>query len=519
VFEHNSHLQRFRDQDPAGQAQLWLDAGRIAARRGDTQGARQFFRSAAQADPGCVEAWLRLAWLTPEPRERRSLLRGVLALDPANVRARTELDRLERQPSPQPAESPVLIVPPPGRGGQPVRRQAGGAARRRWALAVLLAAAGLLAALLIWGPVETSVAWLLPTPTPTAQPAPTQTPREIVAQFVPQLKRAIAEASWKRALEIVEIMSSVDATGESVRGWAVDTRLQYGQALLQAGDLPGASTQFEQALALAPDDARARAWAADTHARLGQELVQAGDVAGAKAQFEQALAVAPDNAMAQLWQQIIGSYQTGQQALAAGNWDGAIAAFALVRDKMPGTLDAETLLAQAYRKRGMARHEAGQLAWARADLEAALALRPGDSEARTHLDQVMAALRPAKRIDIDLSAQRFYAYEGDKLVYSFLTSTGLPGQDTAPGHFKVLDKIPMAYSSIWNLQMPYWLGIYYVGSTENGIHALPIRPDGSVMWGGLLGTRQSYGCVILSTEAAKQIYDWAEVGTAVDIHY
>jgi lipoprotein-anchoring transpeptidase ErfK/SrfK len=83
----------------------------------------------------------------------------------------------------------------------------------------------------------------------------------------------------------------------------------------------------------------------------------------------------------------------------------------------------------------------------------------------------------------------------------------------------VLDKIPLAYSSIWQLEMPYWLGIYYVGGIENGIHALPIRPDGTVMWGGLLGTRQSYGCVILDTEVARQIYEWAEIGTPVEIRF
>jgi len=77
----------------------------------------------------------------------------------------------------------------------------------------------------------------------------------------------------------------------------------------------------------------------------------------------------------------------------------------------------------------------------------------------------------------------------------------------------------MAWSSIWRLKMPYWLGIYNVGTVENGIHALPIRPDGSVMWGGLLGQRASYGCVILSTGAAKTLYNWAEIGTPVWIHY
>jgi lipoprotein-anchoring transpeptidase ErfK/SrfK len=66
--------------------------------------------------------------------------------------------------------------------------------------------------------------------------------------------------------------------------------------------------------------------------------------------------------------------------------------------------------------------------------------------------------------------------------------------------------------------MPYWLGIYWVQGIENGIHALPIRPNGTVMWGGLLGQRASYGCVILSKSAAKTLYNWADLGTPVHIH-
>jgi lipoprotein-anchoring transpeptidase ErfK/SrfK len=37
------------------------------------------------------------------------------------------------------------------------------------------------------------------------------------------------------------------------------------------------------------------------------------------------------------------------------------------------------------------------------------------------------------------------------------------------------------------------------------------------MWGGLLGQRASYGCIILSKSAARKLYNWAEIGTAVEI--
>jgi tetratricopeptide (TPR) repeat protein len=257
----------------------------------------------------------------------------------------------------------------------------------------------------------------------------------------------------------------------------------------------------------------------------GREALVAGDWPAAVQALTQAYDLMPN--YSDLPVRVVEAYRLqGQAAMAAKDWTAAIKALTEARARSQATLGQSPedtgltdLLATAYRERGVTAQEQGDLQAARTDLEAALALRPGDEEAKSHYDAVMYILFPPKRIEINISTQRFYAWLGDELVYSFPTSTGLRGRDTAAGHFKVLDKIPMAYSSIWRLKMPYWLGIYYVGSIENGIHALPIRPDGSVMWGGLLGQKASYGCVILSTEAARIIYEWAEIGTPVHIHY
>lgn len=122
-----------------------------------------------------------------------------------------------------------------------------------------------------------------------------------------------------------------------------------------------------------------------------------------------------------------------------------------------------------------------------------------------------------KRILIDISEQHLYAYQGQTLVYSFVASTGMPGANTRTGTFHVLDKIPNAYASTWSLQMPHWLGIYWAGSLENGIHALPILANGQRLWEGYLGTPVSYGCVILGVEEARTLYQWADVGIPVVI--
>ena len=128
-----------------------------------------------------------------------------------------------------------------------------------------------------------------------------------------------------------------------------------------------------------------------------------------------------------------------------------------------------------------------------------------------------AASGGGKRIVIDLSAQRMYVYQNGQLLWNWVVSTGRPGQETAVGHYKVLNKIPNAYAYTWNLQMPYWLGIYWAGRLQNGIHALPIQANGQRLWAGYLGQRVSFGCIILGTQNAKTLYNWASVGTPVDV--
>lgn len=123
-----------------------------------------------------------------------------------------------------------------------------------------------------------------------------------------------------------------------------------------------------------------------------------------------------------------------------------------------------------------------------------------------------------KYILVDISEQHMYVYEGDVLVYSFVSSTGM-NNATRVGTFSVLNKIPNAYGATWNIWMPNWLGIYWSGNLQNGIHALPILPNGATLWEGYLGVPISYGCVVLGTYEAQILYDWADVGTSVEIQW
>jgi lipoprotein-anchoring transpeptidase ErfK/SrfK len=124
----------------------------------------------------------------------------------------------------------------------------------------------------------------------------------------------------------------------------------------------------------------------------------------------------------------------------------------------------------------------------------------------------------SKYILVDISDQHMYVYEGDGLIYSFVASTGI-NNATRAGTFAVQSKVPNAYGSTWNIWMPNWLGIYWSHGLENGIHALPILSNGATLWEGYLGRPVSYGCVVLGTYEAQVLYDWAEIGTPVEIQW
>ena len=148
--------------------------------------------------------------------------------------------------------------------------------------------------------------------------------------------------------------------------------------------------------------------------------------------------------------------------------------------------------------------------------EAVIVDSPGRASAAEN--QAPVNYSGGKKVLVDISEQHMYVYDGEQLVYSFVSSTGM-NNATRTGTFSVLDKIPNAYGATWNIWMPNWLGIYYAGSLENGIHALPILPNGATLWAGFLGSPISYGCVVLDTYDAQVLYDWAEVGVPVEIQW
>ena len=113
-------------------------------------------------------------------------------------------------------------------------------------------------------------------------------------------------------------------------------------------------------------------------------------------------------------------------------------------------------------------------------------------------------------IDVNLSTQRLYAYEGDVMVNAFVVSTGVWSTPTVTGKYKIYVKYlstTMTGPGYYLPNVPYTM-YFYKGY---GIHG--------TYWHNNFGTPMSHGCVNLSIPDAEWLYYWASVGTVVNIHY
>ena len=128
-----------------------------------------------------------------------------------------------------------------------------------------------------------------------------------------------------------------------------------------------------------------------------------------------------------------------------------------------------------------------------------------------------AQITTGKYIDVNLKEQVMVTFQDGQPLDSYMISSGERGFQTPTGKFQIYNKSPRAWSAQYGLWMPWWMA--FLPDGEMGIHELPIGPNGYQEGVGHLGTPVSHGCVRLGDGPAKTVYDWADIGTPVIIHY
>lgn len=121
-----------------------------------------------------------------------------------------------------------------------------------------------------------------------------------------------------------------------------------------------------------------------------------------------------------------------------------------------------------------------------------------------------------QRIVVDVGEQKLYAYDGEVLFMEEKISTGLEFTPTPRGKFNVFRKTPSRF-----MQGP-------IPGVSDQVYDLPGVPwnlyftsDGAVIhgtyWHDHFGKPWSHGCVNLSPENAKKLYNWAKIGVSVTV--
>jgi len=120
-----------------------------------------------------------------------------------------------------------------------------------------------------------------------------------------------------------------------------------------------------------------------------------------------------------------------------------------------------------------------------------------------------------KLIDVDVTKQMMTVFEKGQPVRTFKVATGVPGADTPIGEFNVEYKMPTARfqgtnpgGSHYDIPDVHWVLAFSGDYTIHGAY-----------WRQAFGTPGSNGCVSLTDEDAKTVFDWAGEGTRIHIHY
>ena len=253
-----------------------------------------------------------------------------------------------------------------------------------------------------------------------------------------------------------DLKAQLQAAAEKNKTADAQAWLQKGYALESSGNLPGACTEYEKALALIADpklaahltDLKERIAAAavtkekeataQTLVQQGYQREQAGDLAGACAEYGKALALTPDP---KLKAHVDGLRDAIQKAAAAKVAEVKAAAVAAAKEKDAKTQQTQ---AQSLVGKGYGLETSGHLEGACAEYSKALELAP-DPKLKAHLTELQVRLTNGKTPPVA-------AQPPPQTTYQTANTGGVYNKPTAPTLFEAATPYVVTYISTyhWN---------------------------------------------------------------------
>jgi lipoprotein-anchoring transpeptidase ErfK/SrfK len=115
-----------------------------------------------------------------------------------------------------------------------------------------------------------------------------------------------------------------------------------------------------------------------------------------------------------------------------------------------------------------------------------------------------------------------YFFINHNLYKEYRVSTGAE-YPTPVGKYHILNKATKAFSNIYNVWMPYWMGFKYASDIGAylGIHEIAYAVDskGKPVYrhGYYIGEMMTGGCIAMEPKDSREIYNLSEVGMLLNI--
>jgi len=117
-----------------------------------------------------------------------------------------------------------------------------------------------------------------------------------------------------------------------------------------------------------------------------------------------------------------------------------------------------------------------------------------------------------KEIRVFIERQVLFAFENGEEIYSFDIVTGRDEKETTAGRYQIFRKHEKYTSKTYGSEMPYTMFFTEDGKAIHGTQMATLR---SYLHAYLNESVGSQGCIGLTDDNAKALFDWAPIGTPV----
>lgn len=123
-----------------------------------------------------------------------------------------------------------------------------------------------------------------------------------------------------------------------------------------------------------------------------------------------------------------------------------------------------------------------------------------------------------KLITVDTGKQMLYAWEGGKIIHETKVSTGMYLTPTVKGSFKIKTKYALQDMKGPSPYKQYYpTGKYYIKNVPHVMYFYQAYAIHGAYWHNNFGVRASHGCVNVPLASAEWLFNWAGVGTQVEV--